>query len=558
MSANGDAEDRPGREVAHRLFAAEFDDASLSYAESDEERAPNYVVSPTGARLNRVFAVGTLTEVTDVNEEMVRGRVVDPTGAFVVYAGQYQPDALAFLERAEPPAFVAVTGKARTFEPDDGDRVYSSIRPETLATVDGDTRDRWVVDAAEHTLDRIATFAAAAQLDVDPDRRADVLRANDVDAGFAEGIELALEHYGTTPAYLTSLREVALEAARVVAGEQSQVESSTTSPSTQGDGSASYADLAADGPSLSVPDDVGSPAETATADDEPSPDGPDAAAGAAVGTATGSDRSAAPVDESPTDESADATRTGERADGPDDAEELGEFDADEPPSDDEDDSTITDEEPADDESEPTVSDDAADEPVESDESSDERVASDESPDERVASDESADEPGPSDEELGDFDADGMYEFDEEEREAIEEEYGTEFTSGTEVGDPGEADIDVPEPEEVEEAVSSEGVAEETSSTDTAADDEADADESSTAASDETPSTGDSDGDVDLQARVVETMEALDEGEGAERDAVVDAVTDETGAERDAVEQAIQDALMGGECFEPSEDRLQAI
>jgi len=89
------------REVAWRLFATEFDDATYSYSEGDEERAPNYVITPTGARVNRVFVVGVLTEVEPVTDEVVRARVVDPTGAFVVYAGQYQPDALAFLERAD-------------------------------------------------------------------------------------------------------------------------------------------------------------------------------------------------------------------------------------------------------------------------------------------------------------------------------------------------------------------------------------------------------------------------------------------------------------------------
>jgi len=73
------SDDGPGtREVAHRVFAAEFDDASLSYSESDEERAPNYVVTPTGARVNRLFTAGVLTEVERVNDETRRGRVVDP------------------------------------------------------------------------------------------------------------------------------------------------------------------------------------------------------------------------------------------------------------------------------------------------------------------------------------------------------------------------------------------------------------------------------------------------------------------------------------------------
>ena len=141
------SDDGPGtREVAHRLFAAEFDDASLSYSESDEERAPNYVVTPTGARVNRLFVAGVLTEVERVNDETSRGRVVDPSAAFVTYAGQYQPDEAAFLERADPPTFVALTGKARTFEPEDSDRVFTSVRPESLNEVDADVRDHQDTD----------------------------------------------------------------------------------------------------------------------------------------------------------------------------------------------------------------------------------------------------------------------------------------------------------------------------------------------------------------------------------------------------------------------------
>ena len=73
------ADSGPGnREVAYRVFAAEFEDSTISHSESDEERAPNYVITPTGARANRLFVVGVLTEVEQVNEDMLRGRVVDP------------------------------------------------------------------------------------------------------------------------------------------------------------------------------------------------------------------------------------------------------------------------------------------------------------------------------------------------------------------------------------------------------------------------------------------------------------------------------------------------
>ncbi|MFC4550960.1 RPA family protein, partial [Halorussus sp. GCM10023401] len=220
MSSNGDDQGGAGRrEVAWRIFAAEYDDASLDYSESDEERAPNYVVTPTGARVNRLFVVGVLTQIEQVSDDVLRGRIVDPTGAFVVYAGQYQPDEMAFLESANPPAFVAVTGKARTFQPEDSDRVFTSIRPESINRVDAETRDRWVVQTAQHTLDRVSTFADA----LDSGKRGDELRAaleaGGVDAGLAAGIPLAVDHYGTTKEYLAEVWDLSIDAARVVAGE---------------------------------------------------------------------------------------------------------------------------------------------------------------------------------------------------------------------------------------------------------------------------------------------------------------------------------------------------
>ncbi|MFC7176799.1 RPA family protein [Halosegnis marinus] len=154
MSANV-----PTREVARRAFAREFNDAGYTFKESDDERAPVYALLPTGARANRVFIVGTLTETEDIGEdsEYWRGRIVDPTGTFFTYAGQYQPEAANALRDLEPPAYVAMVGKPRTFETDDGS-VNVSVRPESISVVDADTRDRWVVETAERTLDRIAAF----------------------------------------------------------------------------------------------------------------------------------------------------------------------------------------------------------------------------------------------------------------------------------------------------------------------------------------------------------------------------------------------------------------
>jgi RPA family protein len=150
----------PTRKIARRVFAQEFNDASYTFKESDDDRAPVYVLLPTGARANRVFVVGTLTETEDVGEdsEYWQGRVVDPNGdPFFTYAGQYQPDAASMLRELDTPEYVAVVGKPRTYETDEGD-VNVSIRPESISVVDEPTRDRWVVETAERTLDRIQAF----------------------------------------------------------------------------------------------------------------------------------------------------------------------------------------------------------------------------------------------------------------------------------------------------------------------------------------------------------------------------------------------------------------
>lgn len=151
----------PTREVAKRVFASEFNDASYTFKETDDDRAPVYVLLPTGDRANRVFIVGTLTETEDVGDESEywRGRVVDPTGTFFVYAGQYQPEAASTLRDLHPPEYVAITGKPRTYETDDG-TVNVSIRPESITRVDATTRDRWVTETANHTITRIKNFTA--------------------------------------------------------------------------------------------------------------------------------------------------------------------------------------------------------------------------------------------------------------------------------------------------------------------------------------------------------------------------------------------------------------
>ncbi|ELZ37693.1 MULTISPECIES: RPA family protein [Halorubrum] len=185
----------PTREVARRVFASEFNDAGYTFTESDDERAPVYALLPTGESSNRVFFVGTLTEKEDVGDdsEYWRGRIVDPTGTFFVYAGQYQPEAASKLRDLEPPAYVAVVGKPRTYETDDG-TVRVSVRPESITEVDAATRDRWVAETARRTVERVAAFddegneyarMAREEYDLDPEtyKAAALSALEDLDGG---------------------------------------------------------------------------------------------------------------------------------------------------------------------------------------------------------------------------------------------------------------------------------------------------------------------------------------------------------------------------------------
>lgn len=153
-----------GRQPAVRVLARELNDIGEIVTDGDGDMAPKFAPLPTHGRANRVFVVGTCTEIEAVGDagDVWRGRVVDPTGTAFVYAGQYLPVAARTLRECDPPAFVAVVGKPRTFETDEGD-VLVSIRPEHVTIVERATRDRWLLDAASATLDRLeATDDGAA------------------------------------------------------------------------------------------------------------------------------------------------------------------------------------------------------------------------------------------------------------------------------------------------------------------------------------------------------------------------------------------------------------
>ncbi|MXR41197.1 hypothetical protein GRX01_07585 [Halobaculum sp. WSA2] len=595
----GDGSDDAGpgnREVAHRVFAAEFDDADLDHSESDEERAPNYVVTPTGLRVNRLFAVGVLTEVESVNDQTLRGRVVDPTGAFVTYAGQYQPDEAAFLDRTTPPAFVALTGKARTFQPEDSDLVYTSVRPESIATVDADTRDRWVVSAAEATLRRVAVFAEALAMD----ERGDRLRARLEDAGvptaLAAGIPLAIDHYDTGTRYLEAARTLAVDALEVVADEREEVRALAADPGDRGD-----ADL---GPLPDVPYDFESVSAPEPTDDDAESDvdgSPDAADPTAAGTdaAASTASTVGDPDAHDADEPDGAAEPAEAVDPTEDDVAVAEADPGagaEPEPVESADADRSDEEDADAGAGPDAdaSPNAGAEPADG---AGDDLGEFNDPDDGLGEFDAGGESDATDaggaldetDDLGEFDAgegdaaetdvdpeDFEDALSEEERREVEEEHGVEFSTGTEVPDAGESGIEAPEPDaEAVPAEPDEGSDPDATASDAdGADGDAEPDATTgteAAATDEPVSDGPdevdaveadgddaADADIDLEDAAVAVMSDLDDGDGADREAVVAAAVERHGVDPGDVEDAIQEALMSGKCYEPTDGTLKPI
>jgi len=182
------------REVAWRLFASEYNDSNLE-AEGTGDRAPSYIVTPLGARVNRVFVVGVITDVENVGSDMQpmwRARVSDPTGTFHVYAGQFQPEAASALSKLKPPVFGAIVGKSRIYSPDSG-TTYTSIRPETIKAVDESIRDYWILEACRSLRKRLDAVAEAYKMD--PPTKEGLMKVG-VKEAIADGIVQAVEHYG--------------------------------------------------------------------------------------------------------------------------------------------------------------------------------------------------------------------------------------------------------------------------------------------------------------------------------------------------------------------------
>ena len=144
------------RATAVRAFIKEIRDSKVTTKEnSNDPKSPTIVVSPLGAKLNRVFVVGALLDKDEAKPDsgIYRLRIGDPTGTISAYVSNYQPVALRQTLSLDPPCIVAVVGKVRTFERNN--RIYTVIRPEYITVVDEETRNHWWLETLKATAERI-------------------------------------------------------------------------------------------------------------------------------------------------------------------------------------------------------------------------------------------------------------------------------------------------------------------------------------------------------------------------------------------------------------------
>jgi uncharacterized protein len=147
-----------GRELAWRVLASELN-ASTAEEKGSGEKSPSYVVSPLGARMNRVLMIGTVTPLdrptTGQTGGFVRARLTDPTGVVPVTTSSFQPQGQVDLERLAGPTRAIVVGKVALIR-GMGASPVPSVRAEAVHPVPEIEFQTLTAEAAVQTLERLA------------------------------------------------------------------------------------------------------------------------------------------------------------------------------------------------------------------------------------------------------------------------------------------------------------------------------------------------------------------------------------------------------------------
>ncbi len=217
------------REPAWRVSARELE-SSLEEEKGSGERAAGYVLSPFGARMNRVVVAGRLSPAEPIGRDEAqtfwRARLADPTGAVAVTAGSFQPRAMAQLRSARESRPAIVVGKVHLYRGRDGVG-YVSVRAEAVRSVSENDERAVVADMVRHTLDRLDLVE---RLEKAPSTTVDELRSEGVPAAWVLAAHESLRRYPNVDR--TAFRRELAPAVRRVAGESGPVVSEAAPPTT--------------------------------------------------------------------------------------------------------------------------------------------------------------------------------------------------------------------------------------------------------------------------------------------------------------------------------------
>ncbi|MGB9635871.1 MAG: hypothetical protein ACPL1Y_01295, partial [Thermoplasmata archaeon] len=158
------------REVACRVFSFELAETSSeekgipslseeenSAREDAASKVPNYVITPTGLRVNRVLVVGKLISIPKQigDKEMWKIELSDGLGTFYAVTSNFQAQPLEYVKEIvknlDIPKIVFLVGKVKTYSPD-GSRLYVSIRPEVMCDSNMDAHYYWLLQSATFLL----------------------------------------------------------------------------------------------------------------------------------------------------------------------------------------------------------------------------------------------------------------------------------------------------------------------------------------------------------------------------------------------------------------------
>ena len=181
------------REPGVLVLAKELS-ASIEKHVEDREYSPTYLISEIGSKLSRVLIGGILDQLEnrgDENDPFYTARVIDPNGDFYyLQAGQYNPEGAMALSKLEIGVPILCVGKVRARTPEDSERTYVSVQPESIRAVSMNEVNHWAIKACDTLMRRINTKKAFG---VDED----VLKKANLSQREKDGLELSNEFYPT-------------------------------------------------------------------------------------------------------------------------------------------------------------------------------------------------------------------------------------------------------------------------------------------------------------------------------------------------------------------------